>query len=77
MQLNIDHEQISKSAAEAVRLSFNPSGLDEVGELKLIAAAFITKVEAIKSKAPRECAVAITNMQQASMWAVFAATTGK
>lgn len=76
-QLNINREDISKSAAEAVRLSFNPSALPEVEELKLIMGAWITRVEALKGRAAREASVAITNAQTASMWGVLAATAGK
>lgn len=76
-QLNINRDAISKTAAEAVRLSFNPSGSDEVDTLKLIMAAWITEVEKLKNRAAREAAVAITQAQGASMWGVFAATTGK
>lgn len=78
------------TAAKAVRASFNPSGRQEVEDLKTLAAAFIAKCQALqaaansdqefsaelKAEVGRAAAVAITNAQQASMWAVFAATAG-
>lgn len=72
---------LSVSAIDAVRLRFNPSGLDEVAEIKLLTAALITKLEDIRNRdggyAGREAAVAITHVQTASMWSVLAATKGK
>lgn len=70
---------ITAEAAEAVRFSFNPSGLDSVNRLKSLSAAFIAECQrqqAEHGEAGREFAVAITNMQTASMWAVLAATKG-
>jgi hypothetical protein len=70
---------ITEGAAEAVRFSFNPSGLDSVNRLKSLAAAFVAECQAQqaeKAEAGREFAVAITNMQTASMWAVLASTKG-
>lgn len=74
---------ITPEAAEAVRFTFNPSGLDSVNRLKSLSAAFIAECERQRSAkaddgrdAGREFAVAITNMQTASMWAVLAATKG-
>jgi hypothetical protein len=70
---------VSVSAAEAVRMAFNPSGLESVNRLKSLAAAFISECERLKSEDPaagRELAVAITNMQTASMWGVLGATRG-
>lgn len=69
----------SDAAREAVRLKFNPSGLDNVARLKTLAAAFITECDRIAAEVPdsgRSIAVAKTNMQTASMWAVLGATTG-
>jgi uncharacterized metal-binding protein len=76
--LTITEADVSDTAKEHVRLRFNPSGLDRVAKLKLLQAAFITECEAIaaEGKAGREAAVAITNAQTASMWAVSAATKG-
>lgn len=76
------------AAAKAVRTSFNPSGKQEVEDLKTLAAAFIAKCQElqhiaqhtsdmqadVKAEIGRAAALAITNAQQASMWAVFAAT---
>lgn len=75
------HELVlSDSAKEHIRHKFNPSGLPEVNNLKALAGAFITYVEHLQKEHPhavRELAVAITNMQTASMWAVLGATKGK
>lgn len=76
--------ELSSSAREAVRISFNPSGDMAVLSLKALAAAFITMCEAIendkastiKQASSREFAVAKTSMQTASMWAVLGATKG-
>jgi hypothetical protein len=69
----------SDKAKEAIRHKFNPSGLANVNDLKALAAAFITvcdRIAAEKPEAGRELAVAVTNMQTASMWAVLGATKG-
>ncbi len=71
---------LSETAKQAVRFTFNPSGLGRVNRLKALAAAFISECESARAETPegaREFAVAITNMQTTSMWAVLAATTGK
>ena len=68
---------ISNTAAELVRMGFNPSKLPPVDRLKSLAAAFISECEAIRDargKGAREAAIAITEMQGASMFAVAAAT---
>lgn len=73
------------ASAKAVRLKFNPSGSSKVEELKVLAAALHAKVEEVQREAGalpldiqqevgRACSLAKTNLQQASMWAVFAAT---
>lgn len=69
---------ISDSARDSVRLGFNPSGDPTVVALKTKMAEWITLVEEVQARgvAPREAAVAITNAQTASMWAVLAATKG-
>jgi hypothetical protein len=71
---------ISDSAAQAIRMGFNPSAIKDVDRLKAIAAAFISECERIKATpgnyAGRELSVAITEMQTASMWAVLGATKG-
>ena len=64
-------------ALEAIRFTFNPSLLNDVTELKALAAAFLTKADDVARANPwagREIAVAKTNMQTASMWAVLGAT---
>jgi hypothetical protein len=69
--------QVSDAAAEAVRLSFNPSGIDTVHIFKALAGAFLTLADAVAQSNPsaaRELAVAKTNMQTASMWAVLGTT---
>lgn len=70
--------QLSPTAMEAVRLKFNPSGSAEVDEIKILAAALISKMESIRNlrTAGREASVAITELETAAMWAVKAATKG-
>lgn len=68
---------VSNSAADLVRYKFNPSGLADVQRIKFIAAALISECEALRdAKGPgaREAAIAITDIQKASMMAVAAAT---
>ena len=70
---------ITDSAKELVRLKFNPSNLGNVDTLKHLAAAFLSECDRIAGEVPesgRSLAVAKTNMQTASMWAVLGATTG-
>lgn len=67
----------TSDAAMAVRYSFNPSGLARVTRIKSLAAALASELMAGRNEEPhagREYSVAITNLQQASMWGVFAAT---
>lgn len=69
---------ISDNSAKAVRMGFNPSSVTRVDRLKALAAAFLTECDDIAAEIPaagREMAVAKTNMQTASMWAVLGATT--
>jgi hypothetical protein len=70
----------SKTAIDAVRKDFNPSGNADVAAIKERTADLITMMEIIRDrdggKAGREAAVAITNLQTASMWCVLAATKG-
>lgn len=77
-EITISEGDLSDTAIDAVRLKFNPSGLDRVGKIKMLTAALITECEQIREEgtAGREAAVAITNVQTASMWAVLAATKG-
>ncbi len=68
---------ISETAAKLVRLKFNPSGIDKVATIKALAAALISECEAMRDgKGPgaREAAIAITELQGASMFAVASAT---
>jgi hypothetical protein len=77
LQPMINGLPVSEHAAEAVRTSFNPSGLETVSRIKSLAAALLTEIEAqcvAKPEAGREFAVAKTNLQTASMWAVLGAT---
>ena len=71
---------ISESAADAIRHKFNPSDSSDVAYIKDLTGTLITKLETIRERngglAGREAAVAITNIQTASMWAVLAATKG-
>lgn len=77
--LSISESDLSATACEAIRFKFNPSGDARVNTIKTLTARLITELEAIRDEgaAGREAAVAITNVQTASMWAVLAATKGK
>ena len=70
---------IQPDAADVVRMSFNPGGLEDVNRLKAIAAAFVSEARRVGAgvkdpRAAREVALAVTHMQTASMFAVAAAT---
>jgi len=68
---------ISNEAAELVRMGFNPSSLPQVDRIKALAAALVSECETIRKaqgKGAREAAIAITQIQGASMFAVAAAT---
>lgn len=68
---------VTTSAMDLVRLGFNPSKLEQVDRIKSIAAALISECEALRDaggKGAREAAIAITETQTASMFAVAAAT---
>lgn len=68
---------VSTSAMGLVRLGFNPSQLTQVDVIKSLAAALISECEKLrdeKGKGAREAAIAITEVQTASMFAVAAAT---
>lgn len=73
-------DETSATAKDAVRKDFNPSGNQDVAEIKSATAALVAKMEKIRDRnnglAGREAAVAITNIQTASMWCVLAATKG-
>lgn len=75
--INVAVVEETSDAANAVRYSFNPSGLVRVTRIKSLAAALASELMAGRNEEPhagREYSVAITNLQQASMWGVFAAT---
>ncbi|WP_234733384.1 Acb2/Tad1 domain-containing protein [Tellurirhabdus bombi] len=68
---------------ERVRMAFNPSKTDEVSQIKQDSAALINKINAIPvpeklANNPGEFlrlkALALTAVEEASMWAVKAAT---
>ncbi len=68
---------ISPAAAELVRMGFNLSRLESVDRIKALAAALISECEVIRDargKGAREAAIAITEIQTASFFAVAAAT---
>ena len=68
---------INSSAAELVRMGFNPSKIEAVDRIKALAAALISECITIrdaKGKGAREAAIAITEIQGGSMFAVAAAT---
>ena len=68
---------VSESAAKMVRANFNPSMLSEVEVLKHLSGALITMMEPGKKGGGdkgRCAALAITNYEQAAMWAVKSAT---
>jgi hypothetical protein len=70
---------ISNSAAELVRMGFNPSKLEQVDRIKALAAALVSECEAINNgvrPGGREAAIAITQIQSGTMFAVAAATAG-
>lgn len=76
--MSLANSDLSESAKEAIRFTFNPSGDATVHRIKFLAAALVTEYEKIRDNGPggREAAVAITNLQTASMWGVLAATKG-
>lgn len=78
MNILVNSEAVSATAKEAVRFSFNPSAIDRVATVKLLAAALIQECEEIRAegKAAREASIAITEIESAAMWAVKAATKG-
>ena len=68
---------VNTSAADLVRYKFNPSGIEQVQRIKFLAAALISECENLRDgKGPgaREAAIAITDIQKASMMAVAGAT---
>ena len=68
---------ITDTAAKTVRMGFNPSSIEQVDRIKALAAALVSECENIRDASgpgAREAAVAITQLQGASMFAVAAAT---
>ena len=60
-----------------VRVDFNVSGISDVDEIKTLVARLIDRIEILDGApedAGRHKALAITSVEQASMWAVKAAT---
>lgn len=84
MALTITHGaqgniELTPESNEPVRYAFNPSQKEEVSRIKTLTSALIAELQAQQKANPaagREFAVAITNVQTASMWAVLAATKG-
>lgn len=76
--------EIGSTAAEHIRLKFNPSQLEAVEIIKKLTGSLISYLDEIRSEAigendstkVRHCSVAITEVTKASMCAVLAATTG-
>jgi len=60
---------------DRVRVSFNPSTIPEVDEIKNKTADLINLCEGLKAKDPRLASLAQTAYEEAAMWAVKAATT--
>lgn len=79
MKITVDSETVSAATLEAVRFSFNPSAIDRVAVIKLLAAALIEECAKIRAdgNAYREASIAITETESAAMWAVKAATAGQ
>ena len=74
---------LSDAAKEAIRFSFNPSDLATVNTVNALSGAFLSYCDEIQNIPTgggepngRELAVAKTNMQTASMWAVLGAMKG-
>jgi len=62
---------------DRVRIKFNPSADSVVDQIKQKTAELIDLCEALKSADPRCAALAQTAYEEAAMWGVKAATTGK
>lgn len=70
---------ISPTALDQVRGKFNPSGLGAVDYAKALGAALITAMEPTRDargEGGRCAAIAITNVETATMYAVKALTAG-
>jgi hypothetical protein len=62
---------------QRVRVSFNPSAIDDVDLLKQKAAELIDLCERLKGRNGRLAALAQTAFEEGAMWAVKAATAEK
>jgi hypothetical protein len=62
---------------DRVRVKFNPSANGLVDQIKQKSAELIDLCEQLKEKDARLAALAQTHYEDAAMWAVKAATTGK
>jgi hypothetical protein len=62
---------------DRVRAGFNPSGDQRVESIKSLSAQLIDICEELKSLDPRLASLAQTAYEEATMWAVKAATTSK
>ena len=72
----VEEIQVSETyGAEAVRLSFNPSGSSKVATLKTLQAAFINECAELNKVDYVRVQHALIKAQEASMWAAFVATT--
>jgi hypothetical protein len=65
-----------------VRVSFNPSHTSEVDKIKMLTAELIDMcndlmIDTTNNDQARCAAIAMTHYEEAAMWAVKAATTGK
>lgn len=71
--------ELTDQALDDIRFKFNPSNLDKVAKLKLLAATYLSLISHYANENPiagREFAIARTDMQKVSMCAVLAATKG-
>ena len=68
---------MSSLGAQRVRESFNPSQDNLVDKVKRLSADLIDLCEEHKQLDPRLAALAQTAYEEAAMWAVKLATTGK
>ncbi|MEM8791038.1 MAG: hypothetical protein AAGE80_05440 [Pseudomonadota bacterium] len=81
MEIKIAEETFTASddALEQVRMNFNPSGLDKVARIKLLAAALITEINdadpQIQARAGDDLAAAEMHVINAGMWGVRAHTS--
>lgn len=62
---------------DRVRTKFNPSADSEVDQIKQKTAELINLVDSIKDREGRLASLAMTAYEEAAMWAVKCATTGK